>query len=511
MLRPGSVGTPILHGAVDIQSDLVAALDMGSNSFRLQVSRIDQGQLITIDSLKESVRLAAGLQPDGTLTDAVVHRALLCLQRFGERLRGVDPKNIRVVGTNTLRVAQGIENFLHQAEKFLGVPVQVISGQEEARLIYQGVSRTLPPAHGNRLVIDIGGGSTELILGHHQAPVLLESIYMGCVSYSQRFFEGGRVTELRLKEAVLAASSEIQGFAESYQQLGWVQAIGSSGTARALSDLLSHNHLTRVGEITFEGLVHLKQALLKAGSASRLEWPGMKADRIPVLAGGFAIMWALFKALKIESMTTTESGLREGVLFEMIGRMHHHDIRYETVAALMSRYAVNMKQAKRVREWALNIFKQLVSPAFYDQYSQHIGWAADLHEIGLSIAHGGYHRHSAYIIENADMPGFTLSEQYILSGLLLGQKGRLDKVFDRVHQTEGWSMLLSLRLALLLCRSRVDCQVPVLQVSVKGRVFVLIFDSGWLQENPLVLSDLNSERRQWGQIGRFIKIKTITS
>lgn len=511
MRHQNMVRTSAAESTVDVQSDLVAALDMGSNSFRLQVSRIYQGQLITIDSLKESIRLAAGLQPDGTLDEAVVKRALLCLQRFGERLRGVDPKHIRVVGTNTLRVAQGIEAFLLQAEKFLGVPVQVISGQEEARLIYQGVSQALPPVQGNRLVIDIGGGSTELILGHHQAPVLLESVYMGCVSYSQRFFEDGRVTELRLKKAVLAASSEIQGLAEGYRQAGWVQAIGSSGTARALADLLSNKHLTRVGEITYEGLGHLRLALLRAGSANRLAWPGMKADRIPVLAGGFAIMWALFRALKIESMMTTESGLREGVLFEMIGRMHHQDIRYETVTALMNRYAVNVKQAKRVREWALNIFKQLVPSAFYDQYSQYIGWAADLHEIGLSIAHGGYHRHSAYIIENADMPGFTLSEQYILSGLLLGQKGRLDKVVDRVHQTEGWTMLLSLRLALLLCRSRVDCLVPMLQISVKGRAFVLIFDSMWLQENPLVLADLDSERRQWGQIGQLVKIKTSTS
>ncbi len=486
---------------------VIAAVDLGSNSFRLQVSRVVHGQLYPLDALKESVRLAAGLQSDNTLSSDAQRRALECLKRFGNRLRGVPPDAVRVIGTNTLRVARKSETFLKRAEALLGAPIEIVAGQEEARLIYMGVSHGLPRHPGKRLVVDIGGGSTEFILGQGLKPLLLESLYMGCVSYSTRFFPEGRVTAKGFQDAQLAAATELQVLTRKFRAASWQQAVGSSGTARALADLLEQNGSEEPGVISAEGLEFLKERLVDSGDPRRMGLSGLRSDRVPVLPGGMAIMCAVFEELGIERMQTTENGLREGVLFEMLGRLEQQDIREMTVRSFMQRYQVDDRQAGRVRGLALGLFRQLASPEFFRQYAAYLDWAARLHEVGLSIAHGGYHKHSAYIIDNADMPGFSRTEQGLLGGLLQGQRGQLGKVAPRVTGREGWMMVLSLRLAVLVHRGRGDGAVPRIRLTWRPRGFAMDIGASWIAGNPLVRSNLLAEMRQWQSLGLELLIR----
>ncbi|MGE5946891.1 MAG: exopolyphosphatase, partial [Betaproteobacteria bacterium] len=322
--------------------ETVAAVDLGSNSFRLQVGRVVDDQIYPLDSLKEPVRLASGLGADKSLDAASQARALGALRRFGERLGGLDPGAVRAVATNTLRVAKNAPLFLPQAEAALGFPIEVIAGREEARLIYIGASHSLPSAAHKRLVVDIGGGSTEFIIGKRHEPQLMESLYMGCVSYTLRYFPDRRIDKKRLREAQVAAAKEIELIAHDYQRLGWKEAIGSSGTARAIADVLELNHMNPNGEsgISSQGLNKLCALLVKAGSAEALDLPGVRSDRLPVLPGGIAIMSAIFEELGIEHMSYADGALRLGVLYDLLGRFHHHDMRDATVAQFRRRYQV---------------------------------------------------------------------------------------------------------------------------------------------------------------------------
>jgi exopolyphosphatase/guanosine-5'-triphosphate,3'-diphosphate pyrophosphatase len=486
----------------------IAAVDLGSNSFRLQIARVVGGQAYPLDSLKESVRLGAGLNEDKCLDEDAQHRALVCLKLFSERLRGLPRGAVRAVGTNTFRVARNGASFLAAAQDALGFPIEIIAGREEARLIYLGVSHELPPSRDKRLVVDIGGGSTEFIIGAGHQPKQLESLFMGCVSFSRRFFSDGKITKINLLEAELAARSEILNIAADFCEGHWKQAIGSSGTARALAEILEQNGYSS-GGITLDGLTALREQILKAGDARKLQLAGLSPDRIPVLAGGFAIMHSIFSELRVKHMQVASGALREGVLYDLIGRFHKRDMRETTVREFMRRYHVDPPQAGRVQELASQLFKQMQDADNTGaEASQILAWAARLHEIGISIAHAGYHRHSAYILANADMPGFSRSEQSQLSLLTRAHRGALGKISNQFGADTPWPLFISLRLAVLFCRSRSDAEFPPVQVKLGNSGFVLHVERDWLEKNPLTRTLLDNEIREWASIGQNFLIKT---
>ena len=505
-------------------ADLVAAVDLGSNSFRMLVAQAvntpSGTQLRPIDTLRESVRLAAGLTDNKILGNDAYQRGLTAIRRFGERIRGFNPANVRAVATNTLRVAKNSQQFIEDAQVALGFPIEVIAGVEEARLIYIGAAHEVPAVQGNRLVVDIGGGSTEFIIGKGYEPRLMESLYIGCVSHSMRFFPKGNIDSHAFKEAELAARREIQVISGAYLKSGWKQVIGSSGTARALAELISQNDLNgqsdgltmgRVtggsGLITREGLRALKKHLLKYEHISQVQLLGLKDDRRAVWPGGLAIMLAVFDELGIESMEVTDAALRVGVLYDLLGRSQHHDMRYVTVEQFMQRYTVDRDQSNRVGKLAAEFLAQLPKPDSENR-SDNIAllqWAANLHEIGLSISHNGYHKHSAYIAGNADMPGFSKNDQARLAALLIGHAGKLGKLAHNASFND-WRMLFCLRLAQVLCRGRNDNDLPKVKVSEHGGSYLVSLSKEWAQEHPLTEFSLQKEAAEWERVGRSYEV-----
>ncbi|HEY0666199.1 MAG TPA: exopolyphosphatase [Gallionella sp.] len=509
---------------------ILAAVDLGSNSFRLQVARVEGGQLYMLDGLREPVRLAAGLDEDNFLNVEAQQSAFAALERFAERLRGLPREAVRAVGTNSLRVAKNAADFIPQAEHILGFPIEVIAGREEARLIYLGVAHGLPPSDDNRLVIDIGGGSTECIIGNGLTPLKLESLYIGCVSSSSRFFPDGRITRQNLKQAELAARNEFQTIVADYRGQ-WQQAMGSSGTAKALAEILELNGFSKSG-ITRDGLESLRAQMLEAGDVNKLALQGLRPDRVPVIAGGFSIMYAAFCELDIARMDTALGALREGVLYDLWGRFHDDDMRAVTVAQFMQRYHVDARQAARVGRLAHAIAQQFLG----DETDLHLlDWAVSLHEIGISVAHSGYHKHTAYILANADMPGFSKKEQAQLSMLALAQRGSLVKLRERRKEAKvsakmapadpphgariigdfgtdmdaatEYALVMSLRLAVLFHRNRSDIELPKLQGRFSGTKFHLTLDAEWLAQNPLTEAALQEEARQWKALGLGVQIE----
>ena len=492
--------------------ELIAAVDLGSNSFRLQVGRVVDEQIYTLDSLKDPVRLAAGLTAQKILDGPSQLRALEALARFGERLRGFDAGAVRAVATNALRVAKNAPQFLAQAEAALGFPIEIIAGREEARLIYLGVAHTLPNPHTQQLVVDIGGGSTECIIGRDIAPIELESLYMGCVGYSLKYFPRGRIEKAGLKEAELAARRELQAIVRQFRKTGWEEAVGASGSAKALTDLIELNGLSGSGEtgITRDGLERLRALLLRAGDMGRLTLQGLRPDRIPVLPGGLAIMLAVFKAFGLERMTFSEGALRQGVLYDLLGRYHHQDLRNATVQQFMRRYQVDAAQAARVAATARGFLIQLLPEAAEGEQAaaQVLDWAAFMHEIGISVAHSGYHKHSAYILANADMPGFSKRDQARLSRVVLAHRGKLERVQEILADSPDWLLIFSLRLAAVLHRARDDAPLPAIGVKRNERGFAVSVDPHWLAASPLTAAALEEESRQWAGLDMELRIKT---
>jgi exopolyphosphatase/guanosine-5'-triphosphate,3'-diphosphate pyrophosphatase len=484
--------------------ETVAAVDLGSNSFRLQVGRVLDNQIYTLDSLKEPVRLASGLNADKRLDAASQERALEGLRRFGERLRGLDAGAVRAVATNAFRVAKNADEFLPLAEAALGFPIEIIAGREEARLIYIGASHSLPSADHKRLVIDIGGGSTEFIIGKRHEPQLMESLYMGCVSYTLRFFPDRKIDRKRLREAQVAAAKEIELISHDYQRLGWTEAVGSSGSARAIADVLESNGLNPNGEtgITRIGMERFCNLVIKAGSIEALDLPGISKDRLPVLPGGIAIMTAIFEELGIERMTYADGALRLGVLYDLLGRFHQHDMRDSTVAQFRRRYQVEGDQAERVEATALSALAQIEGGNPSEADVQFLAWASRLHEIGISVAHNAYHKHGAYILTHADMPGFSKKDQTLLANVVLGHRGKLEKLGEVVTVDSVLSLIFCLRLAVLLHRTRDDRVLPAWRARRLGTGFMVELPTEWLAANPWTAAALNDEAAVWLRTGR---------
>lgn len=482
--------------------DTLAAVDLGSNSFRLEVARVSGDQLYPLDSLKETVRLAGGLTDDKRLDDATQARALACLHRFGERLRGLSPEAIRCVGTSALRVAKNADEFIPKAEIALGHPIEIVAGREEARLIYLGVAHSLPASPDRRLVVDIGGGSTEFIIGHGLKPHERESLHMGCVNFSRRFFPDGVIDKAALKAAEVAARVEVERITREFSRGNWQQAVGSSGTARALRELLEQNGWSARG-ITAEGLDKLRTHLVRAGHADALDLVGLSRDRRPVIAGGFAIMAGLFAELGIEQMDVAETAMREGILYDLLGRFHKQDMREATVEEFARRYHIDTQQAARVKRVAHKLLTASGSQVD-DNDLLFLDWAARLHEIGLSVSHGGYHRHSGYILENADMPGFSRTEQARLALLARAQRGALVKVpeFAAGSVSEHDRLLVwLLRQAVILCRSRAEPRLPDVKVELNGKRVRLVLPEGWLDRRPLTQRALDEDAVHWYAVG----------
>jgi exopolyphosphatase/guanosine-5'-triphosphate,3'-diphosphate pyrophosphatase len=490
--------------------DLLAAIDLGSNSFHLAIGRVVEGQIYPLDSLREVVRLGGGLTAEKRIDRATQARALEALAKFSERLRGFPRQAVRAVGTNTLRVAKNAPQFLRDACDTLGFPIEVIAGREEARLIYLGVAHSLPPGEERRLVVDIGGGSTEFIIGTGLEPELTESLYMGCVSFSLKYFPDGRVDKTRMKAAELAARQELAGIVKAYRAAGWQEAVGSSGTAKALADLLVQNGLAE-GGITREGLDRLRSLLVKLESADLERLPGLRADRAPVLPGGLAIMLAVFDELGIETMKVSEGALRQGVLYDLLGRVEHRDMREATVSQFVRRYHVDTAQAGRVRAFALRLYESFVPPGEEgDPDRLMLDWAARLSEVGLSIAHAQYHKHSAYVLSNADMPGFSRMEQQRLARLVLAHRGKLGKVQDAGLEGTDWLLVFVLRLAALLMRSRSDAPLPPLRVAGDAAGFTIEVPQSWLDDNPLSGAALESEGEAWKAVGMKLQVSAVS-
>ena len=479
-------------------AEIIAAVDLGSNSFHMKVARVMDSQLAVIDRMRDTVRLAAGLTERGKLRQKACRKALATLERFGQRLRDVPSSNVRAVGTSTLRRAHNSDAFLVEAEEALGHPIEVISGREEARLIYLGVAHSTAQDVGRRLVVDIGGGSTELIIGRNFDTLRTESLYMGCVGMSREFFAGGAIDARRMRAAELAARQELESVEESYRRLGWNSAVGSSGTVRNVREVLHSQEWSRRG-ITAKGLKKLRDALIQSGSAERLDLPGLQPERAPVFAGGVAILVAIFDALGIESMSCADGALREGLLYDLMGRLQHHDVREASIDNLCGRYRVEEDQARRVAAGAGFLLAR-VAPIWNlgdERYAHLLEWAARLHEIGLDIAHSGYHRHGAYVLRNADLPGFSRQEQAEVAALVQVHRRKFDaRQFDdlpRKHRSRLLSLSVLLRIAVVLHRGRQDIDLTSVHVEAGEGWLRLGFPAQWLSEHPLTDADLARE------------------
>jgi exopolyphosphatase/guanosine-5'-triphosphate,3'-diphosphate pyrophosphatase len=492
--------------------ETLAAVDLGSNSFHLLVGRIVDGQVYPLDTLREQTQLGAGLTADKRLDRASQARALEVLAQFRERLRGLPRDAVRAVGTNALRVARNSPAFLREARETLGFPIEVIAGREEARLIYLGVAHALPPAEDKRLVVDIGGGSTELIVGQGLKPKLMESLYMGCVSSSLKYFPEGRVDKRSLKAAVLEARQELAAVSRRYRRAGWQEAVGSSGSARSIESILVDNNWASHG-ITRAGLDKLWDLLLDVGRADPDRIPGLRSARAPVLPGGFAIMYAVFEELDIEEMAVSEAALRHGVLYDLLGRVMHHDMREATATQFMRRYHVDAAHAGRVRDLALRIHEQVAGKQGTngdDPDRLLLGWAARLAEVGLSIAHAQYHKHSAYVLSNADMPGFSRVEQQRLARIVLAHRGKLEKIAAGGLEDGDWNLVFALRLASTLLRRRTRVRLPAFRAIAGDARYTLELPKTWLARNALTAAALESEARQWEAVGRQFAVRRMS-
>jgi len=472
-----------------------AAVDLGSNSFHMIVASYNDGRIQVIDRIKNMVRLASGLDDKGRLSEESISRATECLETFAQRIRGIPADNVRVVGTNTLRRASNGRRFLAKAHKKLGVPVEIISGREEARLIYLGVAHTVYDDTDKRLVIDIGGGSTELIIGKGFDIHRMESIYVGCVGMSLRYFTNGEISAKAMEKAVLATRQELEPVETLYKKTGWNRTIGASGTIRTISNIISNKGQH---SITRPALERLKAELVRHGNIDQVKYEELSLNRKPVFAGGLAILCGIFDAFEIEQLDFSDGALREGLLYDLIGRRHDRDVRDSTVAELARRYAVDQEQADRVRDTVSGLFRQ-VSPAWEldgKNDLKFLEWAARLHEIGLAIAHAQYHRHSAYLLANSDMAGFSRQEQHRLSLLVRGHRRKLP-LAEIEHLTEGKDrtvrLIILLRLAIVLNRSRLNSHLPKMSVTVSAKSIRVVFPRKWFEKNPLTRADLEAE------------------
>ena len=488
-----------LHKTADLQAgDVLAAVDLGSNSFHMVIARYEGERLHIIDKLRESIRLGAGLDEQHNITPAAQERAISCLQRFGQRLGDCSASKVRVVGTNTLRRAKNSQNFIQKAQAALGHEIEIISGVEEARLIYSGVSHFSPHYAGKRVVMDIGGGSTEVIYGENEAPKLMESISVGCVYLSQLYFSDGVLNARRMQKAITHAEREFGPIYLKYTQHSWEHVIGSSGTARAAISLVQDLGWS-VNGMTSDALHKLKDALIDFKHVDNITLPGLSPDRSAILPAGVAILVAFFKMFKVDIMRYADGALREGLLYDQWERLQNRDIRYLTISALKKQYSVDLEQVSRVRKTSLALLEQVADD--WDltggRFQRLLHWSSELYELGLSLSHSQYHKHSNYIVANADMAGFSRSGQAILAHLVGHHRRRIPAIEDfpiGLDQQKQFHALVIFRISCLLHRSRLDQELPNIVARVSENKMTLDIPKAWLEQHALTLADLEHEQ-----------------
>jgi exopolyphosphatase/guanosine-5'-triphosphate,3'-diphosphate pyrophosphatase len=489
---------------------MLAAVDIGSNSFRVEIARIVRGRYTRIDYVKETVRLGGGLDAEGVLGEQAAERGLACLRRFAARLADIAPPHVRAVATQTLREAKNRDAFLLRAEAALGHPIEVISGREEARLIYAGVAR-LQPSQRTRLVIDIGGRSTEMILGRGDQPLKAESFAVGSVSLSLRFFGDGRLNAAAFRAAQVAAGAELEEALQPFAPTYWEEALGASGTVGAVSQILAalgHGD----GVITPARLRMLIERCIDAGRIDRIELPGLKPERRPVIGGGLALLYTLAAQFGIERLAPTRGALRQGVIVELAERLEAQrrgggavprgDRRGATVRDLQLRFEVDAEQAARVRAVALALFEGVAAGDDATDAARELAWAAELHEIGLAISHHDHHRHSAYMLAHLDAPAFSQTEQRKLAAIVLGQRGGLRKIEAQLADRRFALQVLALRLAAIKCHARTPVDARALRLASDGRQRLRVsYPAAWAASRPRTLYLLQEEAQAWSKSG----------
>lgn len=492
---------------------VMAAIDMGSNSFHMVVARLEFEEIRLLQKFGEKVRLAAGLDDDNQLSDEAVARGLDCLRRFAQRSTNIEPGWLRCIGTNTLRKARNGAYFIAEAEKILDCPVEVVAGREEARLIYLGVSHSLPPSEGRRLVFDIGGGSTEFIIGEGFDPLLTESLHMGCVSYRERFFPEGKITEWNFFRAVMAARREVVAIEASYKEAGWTQVVGASGTVKAVRNAIIECGFGDDG-INRNNLQQLVDKVLSFKHTDDIDIPGIKPDRCAVLPSGLAIVMGIVEELGIDHVDYSDGALREGVLYDMLGRREHENVCERTISSLMTRYSVDQAQAKRVEQTALQAFDQALKSWDLDneRYRDLLRWAALIHELGLSISHSSFHKHGAYLLQHSDMPGFSQREQKTLAVLVASHRRKIrqplfEELLPLADRLPVLKLSLLLRIAVILHRSRRVHHLPSFLLEATDTGACLRFPANWLEEHPLTSGELQQEQSMWEKVGFTLTIE----
>ena len=497
---PTSLAYILVNMGQATEQNVLAAVDLGSNSFHMIIARLRDGHFQVVDRLREMVQLRAGLDENRRLSEEAQDRAIACLERFGERIRDLPHGSVRIVGTNTLRVAENSHEFLVRARQALGHPIEIIIGQEEARLIYLGVAHALAFDDYRRLVMDIGGGSTEFIIGEGFTGLRRESINMGCVSFSQRYFKDGIISKSRMKIAMLTVSSYLRSMQRPYQQTGWTEAVGASGTIRCVANIVKAQGWSDDGVITIESLDLLIAAMIDAGDVRALSLEGLSEERAAVLPGGVAVLRASFERLGIERMVVSDGALREGLLYDLLGRIQHDDERDRTVTAVAKRYQVDEVHADRVADMAKQMFEQVATAWKIDDdvLLNRLQWAARLHEIGLSISHENFHKHSAYLIEHSNLPGFSREEQHALAVMIRGQRKKFPKKYikrlpDELQlATERLTVLL--RLAMVFNRGRSEKTDTYVCLELIKKGLKLSLPKDWLARHPLTETDLAQEK-----------------
>jgi len=486
---------------------LLAAIDLGSNSFRLEIGRYDHGQIQRVAYLKETVRQGNGLDENRNLTDEAMQRGWDCLARFAERVSGFKKSQVRAVATQTLREAKNRDVFLKKGCEILGFPIEVIAGTEEARLIYQGVAHMLPSNNDHRLVIDIGGRSTELVLGHGLEATETASFRVGSVAWSMKYFPAGEFTKSAFERAEIAAQAVLEEALSTYPRNAWNKAYGASGTVGAVADILALAGFPE-GQITLDGLDWLVKCLVRAGHASKVQLEGLKEDRRAVIGGGVSVLRALMTLLKIETLHVAQGALRHGVLFDMVDREDHdRDTRDLSIQRLALKFGIDTAQGQRVGRVAVHLLQQMSIQTknseadSLERLCRKLSWAAQLHEVGVAISHSDYHKHGAYILDNADLLGFGMPELHRLGLLVLGQRGKLKKLEDELQDDAFAKMLMALRISLILCHARKDPAYKELALScdpIKQQISLQASDD-WAQEFPQSVHLLKQETAAWSK------------
>ena len=494
------LGLVMQNSVMEIQTEqtILAAVDLGSNSFHMVIAKLRDDHFQTVDKLKEMVQLRAGLDNRDRLSGPAQANALACLERFGQRIKDLPAGSVRVVGTNTLRVAKNSDAFLKKAKKALGHSIEIIEGEEEARLIYLGVAHTLSFDNTRRLVMDIGGGSTEFIIGERFEGLQRESLSMGCVSFSQQFFAGGALSPERMKMAIIAAATRLRAIQKCYRDIGWDEAIGASGTIRCVASIVKQAGWAIDGTITLESLDKLIEVMISSGHMDSVDLAGLSDERRSVLPGGVAVLKASFEQLKIKKMTVSDGALREGLLYDLLGRISHDDERDHTVSAMARRYHADQDQTDRVVLMLDQLFDPIAKPwRFEPHHRQQLHWAANLHEIGLFIAHHQYQKHSCYLLAHSNLPGFSREEQYALAVIVRGQRRSFPtkyiKRIPKETQLVTQRLTVLLRLALVFNRGRSVVGATPVKIQATAKEIKLLLPVGWLAEHPLTEADLLQE------------------